>query len=57
MDDRLVCSKPALADRSISALLAPTKRRLVARAALPRADVGAATGAGHADEFFIAWPP
>ena len=52
-----MCSKPALADRAICALLARTKLRLVARAALPRIDVGAATSAGHAGEFFIAWPP
>ena len=50
-----MCSKPALADRAIYALLARTKRRLVARAILPRIDVGAATGAGHAGEFFIVW--
>ena len=50
-------SKPALADRAIYALLARTKRWLVARAALPRIDVGAATGSGYADEFYITWPP
>ena len=55
--DHLVCSKPALAGRAIYALLARAKRRLVARAPLPRIDVVAATGARHADEFFIAWPP
>ena len=52
-----MCSKPALAGRAIYALLARAKRRLVARAPLPRIDVVAATGARHADEFFIAWPP
>ena len=39
----------ALADLAVSALLAHTDQRLVSGAVIPRADVGAATGAGHAD--------
>ena len=30
---------------------------MVARATLPGVNVGAATGAGHGNELFAAWPP
>lgn len=47
----------ALAGSVVPALLACRKRSMGARTVLPRAHVGAVTGAGYADQFFIAWPP